>query len=134
MDTKLMRSKAKMQTKVTKIFKAPIKILRKARDFYVRGMQELGAAPATRLPKSYSVNSLRAWDDEEDFSQLLRAASTKIMEGKLQLNGMARSYSVSVGKIGIIEEDRPCAFVEDAVKADLLYPRSRSHVVKRNFV
>ncbi|ESR36005.1 hypothetical protein CICLE_v10029661mg [Citrus x clementina] len=97
-------------------------------------MQELGAAPSTRLPKSYSVNSTRAWDDEEDFSQLLRAASTKIMEGKVQLNGMARSYSVNVGKIGIIEEDRPCAFVEDAVKADLLYPRSRSHAVKRNFV
>ncbi|KAL9415349.1 hypothetical protein AB3S75_043608 [Citrus x aurantiifolia] len=127
-----MRGKAQKQTKLMKICKAPIQILCKARDFYVKGMNEL-AAPAVSLSKSYSVNSIKAVDDE-DFRQLLRAASTRIVDGKLQPNGMARSYSVSVGKIGRIEEDKPCAFVEDAVKANLLYPRSRSRAVKRNFV
>ncbi|GAY48767.1 hypothetical protein CUMW_114260 [Citrus unshiu] len=127
-----MRGEAQKQTKLTKICKVPIKILCKARDFYVKGMNGL-AAPAASLSKSYSVNSINAVDDE-DFRQLLRAASTRITDGKSQPNGMARCYSVSVGKIGRIEEDKPCAFVEDAVKANLLYPRSRSHAVKRKFV
>ncbi|KAG6762580.1 hypothetical protein POTOM_033089 [Populus tomentosa] len=49
-------------------------------------------------------------------------------------NGMAmRSYSVGIGKIGKIEEEKPCSFREDDEddKVDV-FPRSRSHAVTRN--
>lgn len=49
-------------------------------------------------------------------------------------NGMAmRSYSVGIGKIGKIEEEKPCSFREDDEddKVDV-FPRSRSHAVARN--
>ncbi|KAL9417672.1 hypothetical protein AB3S75_040624 [Citrus x aurantiifolia] len=103
-----MRCKSEMQTLLTKIFKAPIKVLRKAREFYLKGMENL-TAPAFCLAKSCSVNSMRACDNE-DLRQLLCAASTRIMKGEEQLNGMATNYSLSVGKIGRIEEDKPCSF------------------------
>jgi hypothetical protein len=49
-------------------------------------------------------------------------------------NGMAmRSYSVGIGKIGKIEEEKPCSFREDDEddKVDV-FPRSRSRAVTRN--
>ncbi|KAJ4716117.1 3-isopropylmalate dehydratase large subunit like [Melia azedarach] len=127
-------SKAKKQGKLMQIFSAPIKILSKARDFYVKGMENCAnrvsygpsvgcpSAPAVRLPKSFSVSSFNTAYDDEEFRQLLRAASKK--EGRQTAFQMPRSYSVSVGKIGRIEEDEPCAFEEDGVRASLLYPRS----------
>lgn len=69
----------------------------------------LGCQLTMSLPKrSHSVNSFEACDDE-DLGQLVPVASTRIIEGKLQPNGMARSYSLCVWKIGRIEEDNPCA-------------------------
>ncbi|KAK9176590.1 hypothetical protein WN944_028607 [Citrus x changshan-huyou] len=91
-----------------KIFKTPIKVLRKARDFYLKGMENL-AAPAFFSLKSCSVNYMRACDNEV-LRQLLCVASTEIMEGEVQPNGMATYYIFSVGKIGRIEENKPCSF------------------------
>ncbi|XVE49352.1 hypothetical protein DITRI_Ditri01bG0076600 [Diplodiscus trichospermus] len=157
--------KAKKQSKLTKIICSPIRILSKARDFYIRSIQDCagrvgygggvacpGPKGASRLPKSSSVNSSMASDDEE-FRQLLCAASKRGIESKVEQkvqqqsrmkqgnvgyggNMGMRSYSVGVGKIGRIDEDKPCSFEEDEVDAmaDLLYPRSRSHAVRRNII
>lgn len=147
---------------------SPVRILKKAAEFYVKSMEECAgrvdqyggavnypAVHVTRLPKSFSVNSSKGSDDQdEDARQISRMVSKKNLENKVMSfdiqrqreirmsnmggtageNGMGiRSYSVGLGKIGRIDEDQPCYFDEDGVivKADL-YPRSRSYAVKRN--
>ncbi|KAJ4716119.1 3-isopropylmalate dehydratase large subunit like [Melia azedarach] len=145
MNTK-MRSKARKQRKVMQIFSVPIKILSKVGDFYVKGMENCNnrvsfsswigcpSTPGVRLTRNFSFNSFTASDDEE-FGQLLRAASEKkTRQTALQTSMMGRSYSISVGKIGRIEEDKPCAFEEDGLKSELVYLKSRSHVVGRTYV
>ncbi|KAJ0011149.1 hypothetical protein Pint_33642 [Pistacia integerrima] len=130
-----MRSKANKRSKFMLVILAPVKILSRARDFYVKGMQDCNAR-VVHLSKSLSVNSSKPIDDEE-FRELLRAASRKNMQRTKQSGGMGRSYSVSMGKMGRIDEEEPCAFEEDGSnsKADVLYPRSRSYAVnRRNFV
>ncbi|KAJ4716116.1 3-isopropylmalate dehydratase large subunit like [Melia azedarach] len=146
----MRRSKGKKQGKFKQIIVSPIRILRKARDFYMKGIENCagrvgnGAAigcpsaqVAARLPKSFSANSFNACSIDEEFRQLLRATSARNMESKLkeirQTTALqTSSNSVGVGKIGRIDEDEACEFQEDGSKADLLYPRSRSHVVKSN--
>ncbi|XP_007042679.2 PREDICTED: uncharacterized protein LOC18608112 [Theobroma cacao] len=154
-----MRSKgrkAKKQSKLMKIVCSPIRLLSKARAFYVKNIEECAGgvgrgggvvcpAPpaASRLHKSFSVNSSKASDDEE-FRQLLRAASKRGIDSKVQSSGMKRttagsggmgmrSYSVGIGKIGRIDEDKPCSFEEEEIDA-MLYPRSRSYAARRNVV
>ncbi|XP_031249428.1 uncharacterized protein LOC116107272 [Pistacia vera] len=152
-----MRSKANKRSKFMLVILAPVKILSRARDFYVKGMQDCNGrivnydgtvvcptAQVVHLSKSLSVNSSKPIDDVE-FRELLRAASRKNMQLNLygraertkQSGGMGRSYSVSMGKMGRIDEEGPCSFEEDGSnsKADVLYPRSRSYAVnRRNFV
>ncbi|XWS63018.1 hypothetical protein CRYUN_Cryun06bG0060600 [Craigia yunnanensis] len=157
--------KANKQSKLKKIICSPIRILRKARDLYIKSIENCAGRvgygggvvcpiprEASRLRKSFSVNSSMESNDEE-FKQLLRAASKRgidiKVEQKLQQqsrmkqsnvesgrNMGMRSYSVGIGKIGRIDEDKPCTFEEDEVDAmaDLLYPRSGSHAVRRNVI
>ncbi|KAF2320815.1 hypothetical protein GH714_031016 [Hevea brasiliensis] len=81
-----------------------------------------------QLPKSFSVNSSRAVDDDEEFKKLQRLLSAKGIsevetylhcrqgDGRSYSEGsswLKRSYSVGVGKIGRIDEDRACSFRED---------------------
>ncbi|WCJ18029.1 hypothetical protein M5689_000411 [Euphorbia peplus] len=143
-----MRSKA---NKIAKLTKASIKILCKARDVYVKGLlgfsgvgngsTGIGGGIA-RLPKSFSVNSSMEVDEEE-LRRLLRLKSQKESETRsftrkdvelysTDCNGMKRSYSVGLGKIGKIEEDRACSFREDVIDVNNLYPRSKSHAFRRN--
>ncbi|KAF2320820.1 hypothetical protein GH714_031036 [Hevea brasiliensis] len=151
----MMRSKANKLSKLVQITRAPIRVVCKARDFYVKSMLNfagyggIGGGTA-QLPKSFSVNSSRAVDDDEEFKKLLRLLSAKgISEVETYLHcrqddgrsyskgssGMKRSYSVGVGKIGRIDEDRACSFREDDNDAQAnLYLRSRSHAVRRKFV
>ncbi|GLT47394.1 hypothetical protein SLA2020_210960 [Shorea laevis] len=146
-----MRSKGNKQSKLMKIILAPIKVLSKARDFYMKGMDDCASRlgnggvmggpglHVSQLPKSFSVKSSRSSDGDEELRELLRSASKRAMECKARqetknvresagMQGM-RSYSVGIGKIGRIDEDKPCSFEEDVV-----YPRSRSCAVRRNVV
>ncbi|WCJ31453.1 hypothetical protein M5689_012948 [Euphorbia peplus] len=143
----------KKQRKFSRFMKAPIKLLIKARDFYVKGMNEcsdrVGMAsvigcPASgqivhTLPRSYSVNSSRSSNCDEDYSELLRAASARGLSNNLLLqrkqspnsnknNKMPRSFSVGIGRI---DEDKTCEFDDDQikVKTDRVFPRSRSYAV-----
>ncbi|BFG42121.1 hypothetical protein CerSpe_283950 [Prunus speciosa] len=83
-------SKAKKQSKLMYIICAPIRTLTKARNFYMRGLEDYAgkvgyggggvsgctASQVPRLPKSFSVNSSSSSDDE-DLRQLLRTASSR---------------------------------------------------------
>ncbi|XWS68147.1 hypothetical protein CRYUN_Cryun04dG0066300 [Craigia yunnanensis] len=164
-----MRSKdckANKQSKLMKITCSPIRILSKIKDLYVKSILDCSGRvgygggidyhtppAASHLPKSFSVNSSKASDDEES-RKLLRAASKRGIDSKVEQkmqqqqsckkhanvgsggNMGMRSYSVGIGKIGRIDEDKPCSFEEDEVDAMavLLYPRSRSHAVRRNLI
>ncbi|KAK3006365.1 hypothetical protein RJ639_017476 [Escallonia herrerae] len=145
-----MSAKASKESKISRCFKAPMRVLSKARDFYIRSMSEcagqvgFGAAmgcPAphiSSLPRSFSVGSSSSSYDQ-DFRELVRAASTRSLGGKVDLefrrrqspatgvNVVPRSQSVAVGRI---DEDKPCEFGEDfkVMTADM-YPRSRSYAV-----
>ncbi|KAM1863071.1 hypothetical protein ACFX14_003460 [Malus domestica] len=81
-------SQAKKQSKLMYIVCAPIRILTKARNFYMRGLEDCagkvgyggggvsGYTASQVLPRSFSVNSSSS-NDDEDLSQLLRTASSK---------------------------------------------------------
>ncbi|KAJ7967598.1 3-isopropylmalate dehydratase large subunit like [Quillaja saponaria] len=161
-------SKEKKQNKVMHYMLTPIRILSKARDFYMKGMEDCVGrvghggvvVGCSTLPRSFSVNSLEATINDERLRELLRTVSKSNVNNKvgtdvqrqvvpivrkrqrqpsmaLGYNGMGRSYSVGLGKIGRIDEDKPCEFEEDEInmKADMLsIPKSRSYAVKRNVV
>ncbi|XP_020425360.1 uncharacterized protein LOC18767587 [Prunus persica] len=82
-------SKAKKQSKLMYIICAPIRTLTKARNFYMRGLEDYAgkvgygggvsgytASQVPHLPKSFSVNSSSS-SDNEDLRQLLRTASSR---------------------------------------------------------
>ncbi|XP_052188504.1 uncharacterized protein LOC127798903 [Diospyros lotus] len=112
------------------------------------------AGQLSSLPKSFSVSSSRS-NENDDFRELIRAASTRStlgnrvdvndMELYMQQHGQVRrpaadavprSRSVAMGRI---DEEKSCDFGEESLgvagRAELIFPRSRSHAVaKRNTV
>ncbi|KDP44541.1 hypothetical protein JCGZ_16374 [Jatropha curcas] len=129
-----MRSKENKMSKLMQITRSPIRILCKARDFYVKGMLDFadsgkvgyvsagGGAGAPHFPKNFTVNSSKTMNDEE-----LKHLQQLVSREQGDLCGMKRSYSVAVGKLGRIDEDRPCSFREDDNgRVANLYPRSKS--------
>ncbi|PON40516.1 hypothetical protein PanWU01x14_296520 [Parasponia andersonii] len=111
------------------------------------------SAPAlSRFPKRFSTVNLPS-NDDENLRKLLRMVSSErninhveinkdlgsddhmqrqgviVRQGPMSMGyggGIMGSYSVGLGKIGRIDEDRPCTFEEDI---DLTYPRSKSYAV-----
>ncbi|XP_021296085.1 uncharacterized protein LOC110425475 [Herrania umbratica] len=143
-------SKAELQCKLKQYMSKPVKALNKARDFYVKSLEECAskvsyggvigcpASQVSRLPRSFSVNYSKP-NNEEKFLNFLEVMSKKrSMESSEESNlqrevmidpygGLKRSYSGSIG-LARIDEDKPCYFEEDA-----LYARSRSYAYKRNY-
>ncbi|KAL6270665.1 hypothetical protein ACE6H2_027576 [Prunus campanulata] len=91
-------SRAKKQSKLMYIICAPIRTLTKARNFYMRGLEDYAgkvgygggvsgytASQVPRLPKSFSVNSSSTSDDE-DLRQLLRTASSRKSNAEKESN------------------------------------------------
>ncbi|KAJ0076896.1 hypothetical protein Patl1_36262 [Pistacia atlantica] len=143
-----------MRSKLRHCMEKPRKILHKARDFYVKSMEDCASkggyggvvgcptAQVSRLPRSFSVNYSKSRNNEK-FREFLAAMSKK-MGTEMDLNAreeelrqqkmenygaVKRCYtSVGLGKIGRIDEDRPCYFEED-----MLYARSRSYAAKEQF-
>lgn len=143
----------KKRRKLSRLIKFPLKLLIKARDLYVAGMagysDRLGVVGVmgcptgpvvNTLPKSYSLNSTRSSNYSDDYSELLRSASTKSAYGnRIQLdhlqrqkstknNKMSRSSSVGIGRI---DEDKSCRFDGNVIKldTDVVFTKSRSYVV-----
>ena len=148
-----MRTKGQSQSLFVKIMKSPIRALCKARDFYVRSitncsdqmnysnnMDAVGRFAA--LPRSYSANSSRS-DDNDDFKELMRAASARTMANGIDMDlilrqqqqrqkeavgkGLPKSSTVTMGRI---DEDKPVDFA--AVVVPDFYPRSRSYAVPKS--
>ncbi|XP_059638421.1 uncharacterized protein LOC132280452 [Cornus florida] len=145
-----MRSRGHKQSKLKQIIGAPARFLSQARDFYVDSMVSFDGkvgygnmmgCPAPQMT-NFPSNLLKKKDERE----LFRMVSLKKVEldsrrqpGWRQPvvgpNGIRRSYSVGLGKIGRIDEDKACDFGEEeiSVKSDFLFARSRSYAVtKRN--
>ncbi|OWM79145.1 uncharacterized protein LOC116193968 [Punica granatum] len=147
-----MGGKVRRQNKFKHVILAPFRIMCKAKNFYMKGMEDFagrvsqgggvsgpGAAQVPTVPRSFSK---RNEDDDEDYRELLRSVSKRNAErqqamgvtgppsGVTGMGGM-RSYSVGIGKIGRIDEETPCKFEEVPPRAESLYPRSRSQAVGR---
>ncbi|KAJ9159380.1 hypothetical protein P3X46_024889 [Hevea brasiliensis] len=153
-----MRSKANKQSKLMmEIILAPIKILSKARDFYMKSMVDCAgrvgyttvvfggpvASQSVQLPKSFSVSSSsQGSKNNEELRQLLQGSgmeSLDMMNSRqrqqvrikaMESGDMGRCYSVGLGKIGKIDEEKACSFRED----EDLCPRSRCHALRRSVV
>ncbi|OIT05876.1 PREDICTED: uncharacterized protein LOC109218161 [Nicotiana attenuata] len=141
-----MKSKVSNQNRFIGILALPWKALTKARDSYVNCMTNYSVVNPSKLPKSYSTVSSSNYDNE-DFRELIRAASARSMGDNFDLNFLtqqrirqqmssrkvARSCSVGMTRI---DEDKPCDLGEDQenvimmnMKKDLKYPRSRSYAI-----
>ncbi|KAF5749680.1 hypothetical protein HS088_TW03G00005 [Tripterygium wilfordii] len=155
----------KKGSKLTKLVKAPIRVLIKLRDLYVNSLIECSdrishdtimgcptAQAMNTLPRSFSVSSTKSSSSrkDDDFKELIRAASTRSLGDKVELdllrrqqtstiirkqpnminNNMPRSRSVFVARI---DEDKSMDFGDDEhVKVNTgVFQRSRSSAVSR---
>ncbi|XP_059643791.1 uncharacterized protein LOC132285617 [Cornus florida] len=93
------------ETKLSRYLKTPIKVLRKARDWYIQSMTQCAGkvshdnvmgcptAQVSTLPKSFSVNSSKSSNDE-DFRELIKIASTRSLGNKIELDLLRRQQSL----------------------------------------
>ncbi|KAL9238015.1 hypothetical protein vseg_012496 [Gypsophila vaccaria] len=105
----MMKTKHTHQNKFLKIITLPIKALAKARDFYVRSMNNyadkvsyggsgwVGSNYADAFPRSFSTSSTRS-NEKDDFKELVRAASTSTLGNRVDL-GTVMSSSPSTSKV-----------------------------------
>ncbi|KAH7849283.1 hypothetical protein Vadar_015588 [Vaccinium darrowii] len=97
------------------------------RSTYANAMG-FGSGQLSSLPKSFSVNSSRSSnDDNDDLRELIRAASTRSSRTRVEMDmylhhhrgrrstvapvGVGRSCSVGMGRI---DEDGPCEFGQES--------------------
>ncbi|XP_028764264.1 uncharacterized protein LOC114722398 [Neltuma alba] len=130
--------------------KAPIRLLNKAKHFYIHGITEcsgrfpyLDAAMGcptgqlSTLPRSFSVSSARS-SSVEDYKDLIKAAAARSSVSRVDFDVPAkqpapqvrvpRSRSVVIGRI---DEDKPCEYGDDLPIRPIVYPRSKSYAARR---
>jgi hypothetical protein len=150
---KMGNKEGKKESKLRWCIKAPLRILIKMRDLYIQGMNECSGRldygmpmgcptpQISTLPKSFSTNGTRSTANNEDFRELMRAASTRSLGNYKVHHQVAKSptttappdhfsRSRSVG-FGRIDEDKTCDFGEVIKVNTDVYPRSRSYAVNR---
>ncbi|KAK2660109.1 hypothetical protein Ddye_006642 [Dipteronia dyeriana] len=144
-----MRSSKHNQNKFVRFITIPIRVLSKARDMYVKSLTDYAKGARYRnttpgqfaaLPKSFSVGPVRSNTDNEDYKELVRAASVRSMghtnEAEMLLQqhmgrpppqatatatavvgskGFPKSCSVGMGFMGRIDEEKPGDVGEDSV-------------------
>lgn len=145
------------RSKYKNIIGAPVRVLIKVRDLYVKGLMDCAtrvdysivggptAQVLTPLPKSFYVYS--SVDDHHVQSTSSSRLALRTSPGsEVEESGTAskirrgndlqskyvmamRSYSVGVGVMGRIDEDKCCSFEDDM--GDFLYTRCRSYPAKR---
>ncbi|KAM5576843.1 hypothetical protein ABKV19_007601 [Rosa sericea] len=153
-------NKSSKGSRFSRFMKAPIRVLIKARDFYIKSMTEcstrfdyggmaMGCPTAqvpSALPRSFSTSSVKSSSssNNDDYRELMRAASArstfaynKNMEDlgrKQQINSTEANNAMMNRSrsvgIGRIDEDKACEFGEEDVNKNM-YPRSRSSAVAR---
>lgn len=157
----VLNKKSRKESTLKQILKAPLRVLARAMDFYMKGMAEYSdqvcvmSCPTgnfNNMPRSYSVSSTNPNHLDDDHRDLLRAASTRSNLGsrnkKIIVDVPARQQyshtksatrvgdnmprSHSVPPIGRIDEETPCDFDEEDVKVkSSVCPRSRSYAVSK---
>lgn len=124
--------------KLMKCIKAPVRALCKARDFYVKSINNCANnmnygvyAPST-LPRSFSVTSARlSTSYDNDLREAMRVEAGRRLrlkagdEAGLTKGLPAKSYSLAIGRI---DEDEPCYFEDDNKKREGM---SFNHNIKR---
>ncbi|KAK9665059.1 hypothetical protein RND81_14G087600 [Saponaria officinalis] len=100
----MMKSKHTHQNKFIKIITMPIKALAKARDFYVKSMNNYAAKVSYNgsgwagsnytdaFPRSFSMSTTRN-NETDDFKELVRAASTSTLGNRVDLGSVISSSS-----------------------------------------
>ncbi|KAL6521589.1 hypothetical protein OROGR_018158 [Orobanche gracilis] len=139
-----MRSTVRKDNRFGRYMKVPIKILARARDFYVQSLTSCAGGVAyygnnmgcsNPCPENYPI-SLRTNSPynsncssrDEDMRELFRVAATRGLTGKSEA-AMTRSRTVGFDRI---DEDKPCEFgADDVGKRPVVYPRSRSYMTSR---
>ncbi|EEF40289.1 conserved hypothetical protein [Ricinus communis] len=128
-----MRNNGKLSIMFMRIARAPIKVLRKARDVYVNSMLGLargsenigygtiGGDPATNFPRDLSVNN-----NATEVESYMRRPRSSIVRSE------RRSYGLDIGKLGRIDEDRVCSFRKDLVNENLYRRRSVAYHKRNN--
>ncbi|XP_054790205.1 uncharacterized protein LOC129295683 [Prosopis cineraria] len=136
----------------TKCMKAPIRLLTKAKHFYIHSITEcsgrfpyLDAAMGcptgqlSALPRSFSVSSTRS-SSVQDYKDLVKAAAAARTSPVSRVEfgvpakqpappaRVPRSRSVVIGRI---DEDKPCDFGDDLPIRPNIYPRSKSYAARR---
>lgn len=154
-----MAKEAPKQNKLKHIILCPVRILKKARQLYMKSIVEcagwygVGALPnpavhlnIPHLPKtntnSIDLSGSRTSGDEGQREQMRNVGINEtrlVMQRQRQpivgytYNRMRMGYNTEVRKMGKIDEDQPCSFEGDQMdfKTHLLYlyPRRRSSVV-----
>ena len=153
-----MKVKTQNRNWFVQIINAPVRLLRKARDMYVRKMSDYAdrmsyvdfgcpGGQFSGLPRSFSsASSMRSSSGEEDLQDLIRAASARAFGDRIDVDailkqqlGRGRSAllgpkvlpkSCSVG-MGRIDEDIDITCDDKDV---LKHPRSRSYAAQRQAV
>ncbi|KAK6777916.1 hypothetical protein RDI58_024634 [Solanum bulbocastanum] len=105
----------KTKNKLVKYIGAPFKVLGKAREFYMKTMFDC----AQQVGQGGSVMSCTV--SHRKPQQLPKST-------ELKKQSTWRSYSTGVGRLGRIDENKPCDFNESDVH-NVVYPRSRSHSI-----
>lgn len=151
--------KKKKQPKIMYYLSAPLRLLGSLREFYTNTLCDCGRighvgqmASYVTLPHQLShssqfsrSSSFKESKDIEELRELIRVMTLKNTaknrtntddRRKLKANvdngRSGRSYSVGVGKIGRIDEDAPCDFVEVVDINKSIYPRCRSYALASN--
>lgn len=123
----------KKQNKMVRYIVAPFKVLGKARELYMKTMfdcakqvGQVGNVVTCTIPHQIPPHLPKSFSNNNENSRLNREVKKQTIESTL------RSYSIGVGRLGIIDENKPCDFKEmDDNK--VVYPRSRSYApVNRN--
>lgn len=151
--------KVRKQPKIMYYLLAPLRLLSSFREFYTNTLCDCGrighvgqVASYVTLPHqlshsqlSRSSSSFKESKDIDDLRELIRVMSLKNtvktrtntddrkkLKAIVENGRSGRSYSVGIGRIGRIDEDAPCDFVEIVDVNKRTYPRCRSYALATN--
>ncbi|XP_031119530.1 uncharacterized protein LOC116022791 [Ipomoea triloba] len=141
------------QNRFLRFLALPMRCLSRTRDCYINGMNNYAVVNQPKAPsrvqRSYSVSS-QGSNDSEDYRELLKAASMRGMEGRIELERLMQQYmkqqqaaaaamamrssqrvrrssSVAMGRI----DEESGAGEDDSNHGvdEMKYPRSKSYAV-----
>ncbi|XP_029126158.1 uncharacterized protein LOC114915511 [Cajanus cajan] len=140
-----MRKEGKKQNKFKHFILTPIRILKKAKELYVKGVVNCAGALAVGAASSVQISHHTHGPNKSVCNQTRVERETSVpmpinQTVRFKYNRTKMSYHTEVRKMGTIDEDKPCYFEEDqngsTPKPNLLYlyPRTRLCLVNKRAV